>query len=232
VQCFLATWAEINFSDTLDPQFLKMGEIEKLAVAASEFGALPIDIIDVAGIDLGELEAQCKWRIANGAGLILVDYLQLVRVRGMKERYDRVTAVSASLRDLPKMKPWLCPIIALSQLSRPEKGRENQEPTLYDLKESGNIENDAVQVWLIYRPQQRDEVTDRKVWTGVDWIIVGKNRFGPQGHVPVRYNGPHLKFVPREVISTLLEAVTTPATPAPDVTQGHFAEWEQGNDND
>jgi replicative DNA helicase len=221
VQCMLSELTGIDSSDMNDPEFLSPTEIEKLAEATTEFESLPLDIIDVAGIEIGELVAKAKWHVSQGAGLIFVDYLQLVRCREFqKDTYMRVTEVSAQLRDLMK----LTTVVALCQLSRPEKGRDNVEPVIYDLKECGNIENDAVQVWMIYRPMERDERTDRRIWTGKDWIIVVKNRFGRLGHIPCVYHGPTMRFLPR----TIEHLAPQPAPSAPIATViPHYTEVEQ-----
>jgi hypothetical protein len=129
--------------------------------------------------------------------LVVVDYLQLVRCRQFRnDRYAAVTEVSGRLRDISFQTG--VPIVALSQLSRPEKGRENAEPTLFDLKECGNIENDSFQVWLLFRPKERDQVTGRYVFSGEDWVLVAKNRNGEPGNVPVVCRARYMRIGSRE----------------------------------
>jgi replicative DNA helicase len=226
VQCMLANLTGIDFTDINDPESLTNAEIERLAEAACSMDDLRIVIDDAAGVELGQLIARCKHEIAKGAGVIWIDYLQLIRVPGAKNMYDAMTQASAALRDLSKATG--VPILALCQLKRPEQGRENQEPVIYDLKECGNIENDAVQVWLIYRPQDKDEL-GRKFFTRLDKIIIAKNRFGPMGNVACEYEGSTMTFKPRSFTPEppSLQQPQLPAVPM-EAPQPHYLDQQDG----
>ena len=80
--------------------------------------------------------------------LVMVDYLQLVRVPG-KERFDEISEVSRSLIALAK--EFDCPVLAISQLSRKVEERRDKRPILSDLRESGQIEQDASVIMFLYR---------------------------------------------------------------------------------
>jgi replicative DNA helicase len=195
VERMASTISGVDFNLIRDPRYMPASDMERVAEAIKAISELPIRIDDSAGLDITELTARIRSNIMQGEELCIVDYLQLVHCKAYKETYDRVTAVSAALRDLAKITG--VPVVALAQLRRPEQGRENREPTIYDLKESGNIENDAFQIWLIYRPQERDE-RDNWNWSGKDKIIVGKNRNGPLGNVMTVYDGRNVTFRPRQ----------------------------------
>jgi replicative DNA helicase len=129
-------------------------------------------------------------QIGKGAKLIIVDYLQLVTSPGAKTERDRVNEISAGLRHLAKATQ--IPVIALSQLARPAGRDVNERPTMYHLKESGNLEQDAYSVLLLYRPQ------DEQGFTGQDEIIIAKQRFGEAGtYVPVRFDKHRVTYVER-----------------------------------
>jgi replicative DNA helicase len=193
VQCMAATESRVPFDLILDPRYMTQEQLEKVAQSVKQIQELPLEIDDMSGMELSELCARIRSRIIRGTDLVVVDYLQLIRVRGADSDYDRVTKASAALRELANVTK--VPVIALSQLRRPTDEKE-PAPSIYGLKESGNIENDAFQVWLIFRPKTNETGSWR--YTGMDQIIVGKNRNGPCDTIPVVYEGPYLNFKMRE----------------------------------
>jgi replicative DNA helicase len=119
--------------------------------------------------------------------LIVVDYLQLVRADARDIR-ERVGKVADALRQLAKAER--IPVVLLSQLRRPQN--LNDAPTMIDLKESGDIEAHAHVVLLLHVPTGPDGKP-----TGEDTIIIGKNRNGVRGPVPVTFSPVKLRFYPR-----------------------------------
>jgi replicative DNA helicase len=194
MQCMAATESRVPFDLIQDSRYMSQQQLEEVAQAIRRIQALPLEMADTSGLDIGELCARIRARIMRGVDLVFVDYLQLVRVRGANTDYERVTKSSAALRELANITK--VPIVAISQLSRPKDEKE-PPPTIYGLKESGNIENDAFQVWMIYRPREGNG-DGRWHYTGLDQIIVGKNRNGPCDTIPVVYEGPFLNFKMRE----------------------------------
>ncbi len=136
-----------------------------------EVAKWPLFIEDESELSLSKLRAKARWLIRREkVKLTAIDYVQLLSTTGRDER-ERLTKISHGLMALAKDTD--VPVIELSQLARPQNGNENQRPTIYNLKESGSIEQDADVIVLIYRP-----VDDRKLKTGEDELIVGKQRGG------------------------------------------------------
>lgn len=145
---------------------------------------------DASTMHASELVAQAHVMVKKfGIGLVVVDYLQLLRAEGEK-RYEQVSNASAALRELAKQQNIA--VVAISQLSRPE-GKLKRKPTLFDLRESGQIEQDSHLVLFPYRP-----IDKKGHFTGQDSIIIGKQREGPVGDVPVAFDHSKLMFTPRE----------------------------------
>lgn len=150
---------------------------------------IPLFMEDLAATDIRTLISKTKLAIKrHGIGLIVVDYLQKITGPGKEER-QRVSAASNALRLLAKTENVA--VVACSQLRRPE--RENDVPSLMDLKETGDIENDAHTVLLIYRPKNDDHG-----WSGKDMIYIAKQRAGITGPQPVYLHEDRLRFFARE----------------------------------
>jgi len=129
-------------------------------------------------------------READGLGLIVVDYLQLMRVAGKVEnRTNEIAEISRSLKSIAK--EMGCPVIALSQLNRSLESRTDRRPVMSDLRESGGIEQDADLILFIYRDEVYNEESPDK---GTAEIIVGKQRNGPIGKVHLSFIGNLTKF--------------------------------------
>jgi replicative DNA helicase len=149
-------------------------------------------IDDTAALTPSDLRSRAR-RIArehNGLGLIVVDYLQLMRVPGNKEnRTNEISEISRSLKILAK--ELNVPVIALSQLNRGLEQRSDRRPVMSDLRESGAIEQDADLIAFIYRDEVYDENSKDK---GIAEIIIRKQRNGPIGDFKVTFIGHLTKF--------------------------------------
>jgi len=146
-------------------------------------------INDAGGLEIGTIESE-SWRMVKGQGarMICVDYLQLVNCKA-ENRLETVSAVSRRLKALAKN--LKVPVIALSQMNRAVETRGNPTPKMADLRESGQIEQDADQVIFIHRPEVSHK-GDRK---GEADLIVAKNRGGELGQVTVGWQGRFQRFV-------------------------------------
>lgn len=124
-------------------------------------------------------------------GLILIDYLQLMRVAHLQNnRVGEISEISRSLKVLAR--EMNCPVIALSQLNRKLEDRGDKRPVMSDLRESGAIEQDADIIMFIYR----DEVyhKEKSKEKGIAQIIIAKNRNGPTTTVRLGYEGQYSRF--------------------------------------
>lgn len=124
----------------------------KLTMAAGILHDAPIFVDDTPGITVLEMRAKARrLKAERGLGLVLVDYLQMIRPRGRAEnRQQEIAQISLSLKDMAK--ELNVPVVAVSQLSRAVEAREDRRPRLSDLRESGAIEQDADLVVFLYRP--------------------------------------------------------------------------------
>ena len=137
--------------------FLSESDWPKLTLAAGNLSDAPIFIDDTPALTILELRAKARrLKGEHGLGMLIVDYLQLMRGRAMIEnRQQEISEISRSLKALAK--ELNIPVIAVSQLSRRSESREDKRPQMSDLRESGAIEQDADLILFIYR----DEVYNR-----------------------------------------------------------------------
>ncbi|HEX6591256.1 MAG TPA: replicative DNA helicase [Moraxellaceae bacterium] len=150
-------------------------------------------IDDTPAMSPTEVRARAR-RVAreNGGalGLIMVDYLQLMRVPGLENnRVNEISEISRSLKALAK--EMECPVIALSQLNRSLEQRPNKRPVMSDLRESGAIEQDADVIMFIYRDEVYNPESQDK---GTAEIIIGKQRNGPIGMLRLAFFGKYTRF--------------------------------------
>ncbi|MGA2937919.1 MAG: replicative DNA helicase [Syntrophobacteraceae bacterium] len=173
--------------------FLSRQECGKLLQAAGTFMDVPIYIDDTPGISPLELRAKARRIMSDqGLGLVIVDYLQLMRGRESAERREQeISEISRSLKGLAKELD--IPVIAIAQLNRKVEERTDKRPLLSDLRESGAIEQDADVIAFIYR----DEIYAKHGCKepGVAEIIIGKQRNGPSGEtVKLAYISTYTRF--------------------------------------
>ena len=187
----------------IDSKKLRMGTLEDsdlmdMADATKSLSELPILLDDNSGISVAEMKAKCR-RLGDKLGLIVIDYLQLMRAPGFKGGDNRVQEVAEISRSLKIMAKDLgVPVLCCSQLSRGPEKRPNKKPMLSDLRESGSIEQDADIVLFLYREDYYNE--EGKPKTNSADLIVAKNRHGETGEIKLQWIGQYSTFVSRETI--------------------------------
>lgn len=184
----------LNVSKLVKKQ-LDGSEILHLEDKSNQLATAPIYIDDTAGISILELKTKARQLVREkGVKLIIIDYLQLMRSGNKNQpREQEIGEISRGLKAIAK--DLNVPVIALSQLSRQVEGRGGQKkPQLSDLRESGQIEQDADMVMFCYRPEYYEideyEINDETYSSkGLFLLLVAKHRNGSLGDIP-------LKFVP------------------------------------
>lgn len=160
--------------------FLSEADWPKLTRSAGLLSEAPIFIDDTAALSPLEMRAKCRrLKAEKSLGLVIVDYLQLMRGRsGMERREQEISDISRSLKSLAK--EIHVPVIALSQLNRRVEERGDKRPQLSDLRESGALEQDADVIIFLYRDEVYNKSEDNPN-RGKAEIIIGKQRNGPTG---------------------------------------------------
>ncbi len=170
-----------------------------LTYAANTLSKARMQIDDTPALSIREVRARARRFIgdkdARGEkdfGLIIVDYLQLMRGTGGSKQQNREQEISEISRGLKAIAKELnCPVLALSQLNRGLESRTDKRPQLSDLRESGAIEQDADLILFIYRDVvYNPDTEDEKIAE----IIVGKNRHGPTNTVKALFEGRYTRF--------------------------------------
>ena len=136
-----------------------------------------------------------RLKLEHGLDMLIIDYLQLMQGRGrFDNRQQELASISRSLKILAK--ELQIPILALSQLSRATETRADHRPQLSDLRESGALEQDADVVMFIYREEvyAQNEEEKRPEVEGMAEIIIGKQRNGPIGSVPLAFLKQYTRF--------------------------------------
>ena len=158
-------------------------EIRQAARAARDFGNIQLEIINASGFSSAQIRAMT---LARRYEYIVVDYIQLIAESGG----SRVEAVTKSTMGLQQIAKGLgVTVLALSQFSRPEKAQRGKAPSLADLRESGQIEQDADVIMLLWRMNEEDR-------NGPRWLSVNKNRGGPCGNVCLSFEPRYMEFIP------------------------------------
>lgn len=163
---------------------------DEVTAYAEDLYTLPLYVNDSPSLSAQEIVSLARIAIQHhGIRLVVVDYLQLIRMEKGMERREAVGDSMNALRALAK--ETHVPVLVLSQLRRPQS--LNDRPTMIDLKESGDIEAHSHVVLLMYMPVAADGG-----FSGSEEIIIGKQREGPIGIVPVYFEGARGLFHARD----------------------------------
>jgi replicative DNA helicase len=167
-------------------------DFPKLALAASRLADSPIYVDDTPALSVLELRAKArrlKRERESKLGLVIVDYLQLMRGHeNADNREQEISSISRSLKALAK--ELNVPVVALSQLNRQVETRAEKRPVMADLRESGAIEQDADVIAFLYRPIVYDKNAEERAAE----VIIAKQRNGPIGSVPLTFMSEYTRF--------------------------------------
>ena len=203
---------------------ISMKDFDNFVKVSREISSLPLLIDDTPALTLSALRTRCR-RIkrTQGLGLVVIDYLQLMRPSAGTRPENRVLEISQITQGLKAIaKELAVPVLALSQLSRAVESRDDKRPQLSDLRESGTIEQDADVVMFIYRDeyylQQKEPkivAFDREdkfhealekwktdmgnVYNKAE-LILAKQRHGPTGKIDLFFEGEFTRFADLDTV--------------------------------
>ncbi len=192
-QRFIASQASVKGDD------LRKGKVAdsrwgKILQASNRLASSPLFIDDSSELSVLDVRAKARrlsQQQADGLGLILIDYLQLMRGDGATDnRVEQVGQISRGLKTLAR--ELEVPVIALSQLNRGVEQRHDKRPMLSDLRESGAIEQDADLVMFVYRDEYYDQESERE---GIADLIIAKHRNGGLANVELTFQKEYPRFM-------------------------------------
>lgn len=168
-------------------------QFQDIVVAVKNIESHGIFIDDQESLKISEIKNRARrMKEAHNIGLLLIDYLQLIKTSSDKKYENRQLEVAEISRELKSLAKELnIPVVCLAQLSRKADDRQDKTPQLTDLKESGAIEQEADVVILLHRPDYYDPNTK----PGVAYAIIAKNRHGNVGKVELCFQAEYSKFV-------------------------------------
>ena len=188
----LSMEARVDSNRLKNASRLQETDWKHLQRAAGELQGAQLYLDDTPALNLLELKSRCRrMQSQNGLGLVIVDYLQLMRGLGNRgggysSREQEIAEISRGLKAMAK--ELNVPVIAASQLSREVERREKKKPQLSDLRESGAIEQDADMVLFIHRDKENPELQNEAE------LIIGKHRSGNTGEIKLAWIGQHTTF--------------------------------------
>lgn len=179
---------------------------DQMTAATGATAAWKLFVDDTPAVTVAYVRANAR-RIqrAHGLGLIVIDYLGLMRGTG-DNRTQEVGSISRGLKALAK--ELKVPVIALAQLNRASEGRPNRQPTLADLRDSGEIEQDADIVAMLHRESMHREAPE---WEGLAHLLIRKNRNGPTGECLLALDGPRMRFTDHDGPYPTIASAPAPA---------------------
>jgi replicative DNA helicase len=211
-------------SDRIRKGEISQRDYDRFVLVAKELQALPLFIDDTPAITMSALRTRCR-RLSRtrGLSLVVIDYLQLMRLSPGTKAENRVLEISMITQGLKALAKELeVPVLALSQLSRAVESREDKRPQLSDLRESGSIEQDADAVMFVYRDEyylQQREPKEQAFPDGAKFdaamekwkqdmtraynkaeLLLEKQRHGPTGKIDLFFEGQFTRFADLDTV--------------------------------
>jgi replicative DNA helicase len=185
--------ARVNLRNVRDGALAER-DFPKLTSAAGRISAAPIYIDDTGGLSIMQLRARARRMVQMyGIKLFVVDYIQLLNSTNKRaqNRQQEIGDISRGLKSLSK--DLGVPVVVLAQLNRELEKDKNRKPRLSDLRESGDIEQDADVVGLLYKPATENEDAPESAAVPVN-LLVAKQRNGPTGDVELMFLKEYTRF--------------------------------------
>ncbi len=174
----------------IDSWKMKTGRLDEddftnLSEAMGVLAEAPLFIDDMPAQSVLEMRTKARrLQVESGLELVIIDYMQLVRGRGLENRAQEVSEISQGLKNMAR--ELKVPVLALSQLNRAVEARGTQRPRLADLRESGGIEQDSDVVFFLYREDEENKETVT--------CEVAKHRNGPVDKFSLYFNSKYISF--------------------------------------
>lgn len=167
----------------------------KHSKALGELGDLKnnLNIVDTPGVTLQDIRSEVARSVKeypDQKHVVIIDYITLIRTPGKQPRTQEVGEISRGLKRMARELD-VC-VICLAQLSRAVEQRQDKRPILSDLRDSGEIEQDADIIAFLYRDEYYDKESDNK---NIIEIIIAKHRNGPLGTVELAFIKEYNKFI-------------------------------------
>ena len=192
-QRFIASQASVKGDDLRKGKVpaTRWGKIMAASNRLAESSLFVDDSSDLSVLDVRAKTRRLAQQQADGLGLVLIDYLQLMRASGQTDnRAEQVGQISRGLKTLAR--ELEVPVIALSQLNRGVEQRADKRPMLSDLRESGAIEQDADLVMFIYRDEYYDDDSEDE---GMAEVHIAKHRNGGLGTIKLTFQAEYPRFM-------------------------------------
>lgn len=211
----LCHYAKIDM-DKIKHANLSDEEWERLGKAASAITQYyKLEVVEAAGMTADDILHEA---LSRGHEIIYIDYLQIIRGSSKLSRYDLVTDISVRLHTMAQKHKIM--VVALSQLSRESTKAKTEEPDMADLRESGQLEQDADAILMIYCKHKNN--TD-----GPRVLKIAKNKEGRLSQLNLSWDGAHQTLTPlSNRIPPAVPKTARPISPLPDDTPIP-EEWEQ-----
>ncbi|MBN9096062.1 replicative DNA helicase [Pandoraea pnomenusa] len=186
----MARHAGVNYGHLVEPKKMTQMEWDSLPAGVGRIEALSLYFDDQPALSLLDIRSKARGiKRRHGLGMIVVDYLGLMSGGQGDNRTQEIGSYSRGLKALAK--ELEVPIVVLAQLNRGLETRPNKRPTMSDLRDSGEIEQDADTILFLYRDEvYHPDSPDR----GICEVIIGKQRNGPLGHVALGFQGEFQRF--------------------------------------
>ena len=178
----------------LRSNYLTDDDRQKLTDAGTGIGGLNLLIDDRAGLSITQIRARAQhWQQQYPLALVIIDYLQLIQAdRTLRNKYEKISALSNAVKTMART--LNLPVVLLAQLNRNTEGRDEHRPRLSDLRDSGEIEQDADVVMLLHRPDYYNADRQGSVRDGRAELIIAKHRNGPTDTIKLLWKPGIMSF--------------------------------------